>query len=493
MSYKDLIKNKPGIDLEIVDKFLNTAMTSTLQEEFYSKKNEQTEKVLKIHDEMLNNSREIYSVALMLPINDIQKMLIVKNLVCSKSEKAEWENNAILDTLKKMPVNRAYKLLYVLAMNKINNARAKWLSRQFLRERGEKVMFEAVKYKRLMKVLIKHFHIDMKKICKDASNPEDVERFLFEKEKDKIQHQLYLDYIDAVTNVESVYKLPYSVAEGFKALHKISDEEFMEKIKGKMSHAEKRRSQGRAERAGVKVEHDLSKDNPVNIQKFLRSPETDIKSIAKARKDFEKSCKKDAEKLFEYFDFERVKIIVDNSGSMYGSSQKKNHPISVAEATAGVLKYLSDETEIIGSPKKAGFLMKPDGQTDIAEGILKALKGINLEEDTLIVIISDGYENAPSGLSNQLLLTFKKKLDKKEKILIIQLNPVFAPEAEDIKKLSEAIQTYGIRDTRQLFLILLLAVIRNKKDKKIRQVIEGVKKKVVVRKRKKKKKTGGRK
>ena len=90
-------------------------------------------------------------------------------------------------------------------------------------------------------------------------------------------------------------------------------------------------------------------------------------------------------------------------------------------------------------------------------------------------------------MSNQILTVFKKKIDKKEKTIIICLNPVFAPEAEDVKKLSEVIQTYGIRSEKQLFLILMLALIRNKKDKKIREIINDMKQKVVVRKRKKKK------
>ena len=372
--------------------------------------------------------------------------------------------------------------------SKINNARLKWLARQFIRERGRNILFDAVKYKKNLKNLIVHTHTDIRKICK-LPGAEDLERFLFNKELKKIKYDLYKNYIKAKTDKEAVFKLPYSIAEGFKNLHKISDEEFMEKIKGNMTTAEKRRAQGRAEKAGVKIEFDLSRETPVNIQKLLRSDKIKLPSIKlTAEENFEKACKRDAKKLFEYFDFKNIKIIVDNSGSMYGSEEKKNHPIAVAEASANVLKYLSEETELVAAPNKIRFLMKPDGESNIAEAILKILKGIDLEKDNLVVIISDGYENAPAGLANQILVAFKKKLDKKEKTIILHLNPVFAPEAGDLKKLSEAIQTFGIRDTRQLFLILLLAVIRNKKDKKVRQIIEGMKKKVEVRPKKKKKK-----
>ncbi len=490
MSYKELIDSRgKEIDFKVLDKFLNTAMTSTLQEEYYSKKDEQTKKVLKIHDELLNSNREVYSISLLLPINNIQQSLIIKNLIKQHDvpEKVkDWENNIILDILKRMPTNRAYKTFEILAKSKINNARAKWVARQYLREKGNSILFEAVKYKRQLKSMVKHFHVQLDKICK-IRGIKDMERFLFDKELKKIKNELYVNYMKAKKDKDAVFELPYSIAEGFKNLHKISDEEFMRKMKKQLTHAEKRRVQARAERAGVEVELDLSRESPVNIQKFLRSEKVKQKDLDKGLEAFEKSCEAKAKKLYEYFDFKNIKVIVDNSGSMAGSEEKKNHPIAVAEALANVLKYLSKETEIYAFPNESKFLVKPCGESNVAEALMTVMKELNLDEENLIVIISDGYENAPAGLVNQILVAFKKKLDKKEKTLIIHINPVFAPEAEDVKKLSELIHTFGARDVRQLFLILLLAVIRNKKDKKIRKVLEQMKQKVKVREKKKKK------
>ena len=483
MGYKDLLKNVAGLDIDgkLVEKFLNCAMSSTIQEEFYTSKDEQTKKTLKIHKEMFDDSREFYSVSLLLNINDIHKMIVIKTLMENDidNDKKDQENNIVLDSLKKMPTNRAFKALYVLALNKVNNARVRWLIRQFIRER-ENLVFEAVKYKKFLKAIARHAHVDFEKIAKNK----DVERFIYDKEPDKIKEKLFKDYLKAKTDKASVFKLPYSVAEGFKNLHKIDDAEFMEKIKGKMSQAEKRRSQGRAEKSDVKIEFNLSRETPVNIQKYLRS-DAGTKDKNKGLKEFEKSCKKEAEKLFEYFKFDNVKIIVDNSESMSGSKEKKDHPIAVAEAVAGVLKYLSDDTEIVGTPNDHNFLTKPMGRTCIGEALLKALKDLDLEKDNIVLIISDGYENSPDGATHMVTYAFKKKLDKKEKTIIIHLNPVFAPEAEDIKKLSDLIDTYGVRDQKQLFLILMLAIIKNKKDKKIKEIINGMKKKVVIRKKKK--------
>ncbi len=484
MGYKDLINTKKAsnVDTELYEKFLNAANTSTLQKEYYTKPDEQAKKVFKLHDEMISKHRDLYTTAVLLPINDLHKQLIIKNIITNKDAtkaQIDFENNLILDSLRKIPTNRAYKTFDILMRSKINNTRLRWLMRQFLRERRD-VVFESVKYKRLMKAMLKHAHINSTKILKDK----EIEYFLFDKE-DKVTKDIYKNYFKAKKDKTAMYKLPASIAEGFKSLHKVSDKDFLKNIKGNLTKTEKRRVQNRAEKAGVKVEYSIKGDNPVNILKFLRVAEN--RNLKNDYKEFDKACKIKAEKLFEYFEFDNVKIVLDNSASMYGSDEKKNHPISVAEACAHVLKYLSDETEVISVPNKGDLLVNTDGETKIAEGLIKDIEGIDIDKDNIIFIISDGYENAPAGLSDQIILAFKKKLDKKEKTIIIHLNPVFAPEAEDVKKLSDQIQTYGIRDTRQLFLVLLLAIIRNKKDKKIREIVEGMKKKVEIRKRKKKK------
>src|SRR3990167_5226967 len=109
MGYKDLVEKGEELNSELFEQFINMSMTSTLQEEFYTKKDEQTKKSLKLHDDMFTNSRKIYSMTLLLPINDIHKACIIKNLIkninISKVEK-EFENNLILDILKKLPTNR---------------------------------------------------------------------------------------------------------------------------------------------------------------------------------------------------------------------------------------------------------------------------------------------------------------------------------------------------------------------------------------------------
>jgi len=82
----------------------------------------------------------------------------------------------------------------------------------------------------------------------------------------------------------------------------------------------------------------------------------------------------------------------------------------------------------------------------LAGAVLKALK----DEPELVLIISDGYENEPSGLTSQLIDIYKKKVDTEDRVKIFHINPVFAAEAETTKKLGENIPVAGLRDVKQL-------------------------------------------
>ena len=94
----------------------------------------------------------------------------------------------------------------------------------------------------------------------------------------------------------------------------------------------------------------------------------------------------------------------------------------------------------------------------------------------LLVIISDGYENKPAGLVNQIINAYLTKLHGKTGI--IHLNPVFAPESGDIRKLNDKIVSMGIRDVSQILLILLIALAKLKRTKEIQKILQKLKKKV---------------
>jgi len=467
MSWKDLIEDNEKIDTVLLSKFLNTATTGTAQGQYYVESGDELAEIKHIHAEMLESQREVYALCMMLPINDFHKHGIIINLLTKPKsipkEQRLYENRIILSTLKRMPTNRAYKVFTILQKNKVNNTRSRWIAKRFVLSKVFKLPFEAVKYKRWLKNLIKHNHLKP-----SGDEQERVFEFLFNKMKKSVTYpEIIQNYVKAKTDPAAVFKLPHSVALGFKSLHKIKDDEFMQKIKGTLTHQEKIRVQNVAERTGVKVATNLASYSPVQLLKYLRASE---KRHPDAFNTFMSGCQNISQGIPLHF--KSIWVVVDRSASMYGVKQKKYHPIAVAEACGGVLAHLADNGDDLKSMLKEKFLAPPSGDTDLATPVLAALE----QNPELLVIVSDGYENKPAGLVNQIINAYLTKLHGKTGI--IHLNPVFAPESHDIRKLNDKIVTMGIRDVSQLFLVLLIALANLKKTKEIQKIMKNLKKKV---------------
>ncbi|GAG15010.1 unnamed protein product, partial [marine sediment metagenome] len=150
MSWKDLIEDNDKIDTVLLSKFLNMSTTGTAQGQYYSKAGDELSEIKKLHAEMLESQREVYSLCMMLPINDFHKHGILINLLTNPKgipkEQRLYENRIILSTLKRMPTNRAYKVFTILQKNKVNNTRSRWIAKRFVLSKEFKLPFEAVKY-----------------------------------------------------------------------------------------------------------------------------------------------------------------------------------------------------------------------------------------------------------------------------------------------------------------------------------------------------------
>jgi hypothetical protein len=80
-----------------------------------------------------------------------------------------------------------------------------------------------------------------------------------------------------------------------------------------------------------------------------------------------------------------------------------------------------------------------------------------------LILLGDGYENAPfEGALHQLLFTYKKVLDKKNKLMILHFNPVYAAEAKDVRSITELAAQVGVRQIEGLNEAMFLAVAKSK-------------------------------
>jgi len=68
----------------------------------------------------------------------------------------------------------------------------------------------------------------------------------------------------------------------------------------------------------------------------------------------------------------------------------------------------------------------------------------------LTIIVSDGFENDPAGMTSAVYKLWKENLCNKKTSRVLHLNPCYNAENFDVKKLSNEIMTVGIRDVEDL-------------------------------------------
>ena len=247
-----------------------------------------------------------------------------------------------------------------------------------------------------------------------------------------------------------MYQLPYTIAEGFAAKRGIAKKVFLRKILPQMTQKERMRLEKTLHREAVK------------------SPKLDLQNLSLDRLTqlwLSYSIKDRKERLNEYrqaFDgvvarllasrktkLGRVAAILDTSWSTKGSVEKKNRTLGVSLGVSRILAaYSTAYLPLWTTSFRNELLCFPKGQTDIAAPLLKALRW----KADLIIIVSDGYENAPSGAADEIMRLYRMKISKEPRVL--HLNPVFDPQEYAPKPLGAHITTVGLRDAADTIVLL---------------------------------------
>ncbi|MEV5709070.1 hypothetical protein [Actinoallomurus sp. NPDC052274] len=146
--------------------------------------------------------------------------------------------------------------------------------------------------------------------------------------------------------------------------------------------------------------------------------------------------------------------MLDDSFSAYGSGQKRRRPLAVALACHFLLEALAAEyTPLWLSGRTDALSVRPYGPTPLGERILDALE---LGTDRL-VIVSDGWDNAPPGLAGEVLRIWRTRLDPSHACAVVHLNPVYDAADFDVRRLAPTVPTAGIRDAENLVALVELA------------------------------------
>lgn len=142
------------------------------------------------------------------------------------------------------------------------------------------------------------------------------------------------------------------------------------------------------------------------------------------------------------FYYKNIGIIIDESNSMSGDKvESKNTPRAIADFTAKVLGKSAD---------RATFVRTKDEVTDLASSFIELLKSENTADPyQAIFILTDGYENAYDGLTNEVISIWKAESGRD--IPIFQISPITSAEmGANVRKLGEGVTTMAINNPTAL-------------------------------------------
>jgi hypothetical protein len=422
--------------------FVNAAITSTGQREFRGDAGQQRLSLDFLHSYMLGNYRDLYTSALALDINDHNAALIVRRLLGSPGEASlderRLEGRLIAARLALLPPQRVYDLFGALRKSRVNNRMTRAIIRDWLAARPDPA-FDAVKYRNAVKEAVRHAHL---------APPNELGRFLFAPRGQKRYTTAILDsWRRAHYEQAAVYELPFTVAEGFAARHKIDRAVFLERARPTMTRLERLRLHGAADRAGVDVAVDLAAMPLTRLASYVLSLSLDDRAARRAeltgalRAAARRAAGRHAGR------WGRVVGVLDDSFSSIGSVQKRRRPLAVALAAHFPLAALADTyVPLWTSGRTDALLLYPFGATPLGERVLDGLE----HTPERLLIVSDGWDNAPPGLAAEVLRVWRARLDPLRRTAVVHLNPVYDADDFDVRRRSADVPTVGVRDAEDI-------------------------------------------
>jgi hypothetical protein len=389
----------------------------------------------------------VYAAALALDINDHNAALIVERLLRTAGEASADEKRTegalIAARLARLPPQRVYRLFRALRAAEVNNRRTRAIMRDWLAARPD-TSHDAVKYRSGLTTLARHAHLPLPS--------EELGDFLFRPGRRARYRDAFLDaYRRAHFEQAAVYELPFSVAEGFAARHGIARGQFLERIAPRMTRLERLRTQ---RSAGTTTE--LGVMPLTRLALYVLSLPLDER--AARRTELTGALRAAARRAAGPYagTWGRVGAVLDDSYSASGSSVKRRRPLAVAlgchfllESLAGPGSYRAHWTSGARDP----LLVRPLGPTPLGIRVLDALEG----SPQRLVIVSDGWDNAPPGLAGEVLRVWRTQLDPDRRTSVVHVNPVYDADGFDVRRLAPSVPTAGIRDAEDLAALVEIA------------------------------------
>ncbi|MGW2561861.1 hypothetical protein ACWCXB_21930 [Streptomyces sp. NPDC001514] len=425
--------------------FVNAAITATGQREFRSEAYEQRISLGFLHEYVRINYRPVYAAALALDINDHNAVRIVEWLLRTAGEadarQRAAEGRLIAARIALLPPQRVYRLFRALRAAKVNNRRTRAIMRDWLAARPDPA-HDAVKYRHGLKSTARHAHLSF--------HDTELGDFLFAPGRRVRYEHPYLDaFRRAHYEQSALYELPFTVAEGFAAKHGIARTAFLERIAPRMTRLERLRAQ-RAAGPGA----DLATMPLTRLALYVLS--LGFEERGDRRTELTGALRAAARRAAGPYagSWGRVAAVLDDSYSASGSGVKRRRPLAVALAGHFLLEALAGTyTALWTSGGTDPLLVRPWGPTPLGARIVDALES----SPDRLVIVSDGWDNAPPGLAGEVLRVWRTGLDPDGRTGVVHLNPVYDADGFDVRRLASGVPTAGIRDAEDLPALVELA------------------------------------
>ncbi|MFF6774803.1 hypothetical protein ACFY8W_14750 [Streptomyces sp. NPDC012637] len=419
--------------------FVNAAVTATGQREFRATAEEQRLSLDFLHEYVRVNYRPLYAAALALDINDHNAAMIVEQLLRSSRDagpvEVRREGRLIAARLAKLPPQRVYRLFRALRAAGVNNRRTRAIMRDWLAARPD-LAYDAVKYRSGLRSAARHAHLPLE------GNGGETGDFLFAPRRRTRYAQPVLEAFRRARHEQgALYELPFTVAEGFAARHGIAREVFLERMAPRMTRLERLRARPAAS--------DLSTMPLTRLALYVLS--LPFAERRERRSELTGALRAAARRVAgpHAGTWGRVAAVLDDSWSSSGSAVKRRRPLAVAlgchfllEALAAPGAYTAHWTSGARDP----LLVRPWGATPLGARILDALE----DAPERLVLVSDGWDNAPPGLAGEVLRVWRARLDPEHGTHVIHVNPVYDADVFDVRRLAPAVPTAGIRDAEDL-------------------------------------------
>ncbi|MFF2330353.1 MULTISPECIES: hypothetical protein [unclassified Streptomyces] len=444
-----------GADLvaaEDVLLFVNAAVTATGQREFRSTADQQRLSLDFLHEYVRVNYRRVYAAALALDINDHNAARIVQGLLETAAdatgEEKRAEGRLIAARLAKLPPQRVYRLFRGVRAAGVNNRRTRAIMRDWLAARPDPA-HDAVKYRTGLKTAARHVHLRFGA----PGEADETGDFLFRPgRRARYRHQLLDAWRRAHYEQGAVHELPFTVAEGFAARHGMKREVFLERMVPRMTRLERLRTQAQRG-AGSTVpppsDIDLTVMPLTRLALYVLSLGFDARTLHRA--ELTRALRTAARRAAgpHAGSWGRVAGVLDDSYSSSGSGEKRRRPLAVALACHFLLEALAAPGAYASLWTSGGsdpLLVRPWGPTPLGIRVLDALE----HGPDRLVIVSDGWDNAPPGLAGEVLRVWRTRLDPGQRTAVVHVNPVYDADGFDVRRLAPGVPTAGIRDAEDL-------------------------------------------